>query len=46
VEGHGTLWQCCGRAEGRTSPQAFAALIRSETKKWGDIIVRPNIKLE
>jgi tripartite-type tricarboxylate transporter receptor subunit TctC len=35
-----------GVEPGGLPPQEFAALVRSETKKWGDIIVRANIKLE
>jgi tripartite-type tricarboxylate transporter receptor subunit TctC len=35
-----------GVEPGGLPPQEFAAMVRSETKKWGDIIVRANIKLE
>ena len=35
-----------GVEPGGLPPRAFAALVRSETKKWGNIIVRANIKLE
>jgi len=35
-----------GVEPGGLPPQAFAAMVRSETKKWGDIIARANIKLE
>jgi tripartite-type tricarboxylate transporter receptor subunit TctC len=35
-----------GVEPGGLPPGDFAALVRSETKKWGDIIVRANIKLE
>jgi tripartite-type tricarboxylate transporter receptor subunit TctC len=35
-----------GVEPGGLSPQDFAALVRSEARKWGDIIVRANIKLE
>jgi tripartite-type tricarboxylate transporter receptor subunit TctC len=31
---------------GGLPPQDFAALVRGEARKWGDIIVRANIKLE
>jgi len=29
-----------------SSPQEFAAMIRAETKKWGDVIKAGNIKLD
>jgi tripartite-type tricarboxylate transporter receptor subunit TctC len=29
-----------------TSPQEFAAMIREETKKWGDVVKAANIKLQ
>ena len=35
-----------GVEPGGLPPPEFAALVRSETKKWGDIIVRAKIKLE
>jgi tripartite-type tricarboxylate transporter receptor subunit TctC len=35
-----------GVEPGGLTPQEFAALVRSETKKWGDIIERAGIKLE
>jgi len=35
-----------GVAPGGLPPKDFAELVRSEAKKWGDIIVRANIKLE
>jgi len=35
-----------GVEPGALSPAQFAELVRSETKKWGDIIRRANIKLE
>src|SRR5436190_10864200 len=35
-----------GVEPGGLPPPAFAALVRSEARKWGDIIVRANIKLE
>jgi tripartite-type tricarboxylate transporter receptor subunit TctC len=35
-----------GVEPGGLPPQAFAAMVRSETKKWGDIIARAHIKLE
>jgi tripartite-type tricarboxylate transporter receptor subunit TctC len=35
-----------GVEPGGLPPEAFAALVRSETKKWGDIIERAGIKLE
>ena len=35
-----------GVEPGALSPAAFGDLVRSESKKWGDIIVRANIKIE
>ncbi len=35
-----------GVEPGGLSPAAFGDLVRSESKKWGDIIVRANIKIE
>jgi tripartite-type tricarboxylate transporter receptor subunit TctC len=35
-----------GVEPGGLPPQDFAASVRSEARKWGDIIVRANIKLE
>ena len=35
-----------GVEPGGLPPPEFAAMVRSEAKKWGDIIVRANIKLE
>ena len=35
-----------GVAPGGLPPKDFAELVRSEARKWGDIIVRANIKLE
>ena len=35
-----------GVEPGALSPAAFADLVRNESKKWGDIIVRANIKIE
>ena len=31
---------------GKNSEEAFAELVRRETRQWGDIIVRTNMKLE
>ena len=35
-----------GVEPGGMPPREFAELVRSETRKWGDIIVRANIKVE
>ncbi len=35
-----------GVEPGALSPAAFGDLVRNESKKWGDIIVRANIKIE
>ena len=35
-----------GVEPGGLPPSEFATMVRSEAKKWGDIIVRANIKLE
>jgi tripartite-type tricarboxylate transporter receptor subunit TctC len=35
-----------GVEPGGLAPAAFGELVRSESKKWGDIIVRANIKIE
>jgi tripartite-type tricarboxylate transporter receptor subunit TctC len=35
-----------GVEPGGLAPAAFGDLVRSESKKWGDIIVRANIKIE
>ena len=29
-----------------TTPQEFAAMIREETKKWGEVVKAANIKLQ
>ena len=35
-----------GVEAGGLPPPEFATMVRSEAKKWGDIIVRANIKVE
>jgi tripartite-type tricarboxylate transporter receptor subunit TctC len=35
-----------GVEPGGLPPAEFAALVRSETKRWGDIIIRAKINLE